>query len=519
MLYHVPTPKVKLQAEMGLPSNPLPDIRHTPWPISPPNEQQPRIHFSMREGTATQPTFSSENNIVDNFDQHGSTLFDLQNFNMNIANPAVTPPSTLDNDTLYNCNIIAQLWGNYEMDTSAGPMQIQVILPEVPEQEDQYAIAHRVNNDGKVLDDLCIYEEPSCFTLTSASGKVQGILRKGCNMKHSITWQNYDDDTYIVWRRKGKVKFNIVQVEPKRRNSICSVRTVSTSPILTQSIDTPMVGGDDNPVPILPELLHQRAPVFVHLQPKGQHSSTNDSFHSQSSNFGLGIPSVMSVQQQEEIFQLIKRHCANSPLLFKKIVDWGTKNNPYVDISDEERKSLSEGKLWIVAHTVDVGEGEIITDSLDDIKGAYLKVDDSVWQQPDPGACGSEVQHRLYKDQQGRWMLERRCIDSLEWQMRAQELEDGQWIDFQNNKIKILVYVVPMTSILDRMGEEILERKHDLKKSIDFLFTCCNQVKLSKLKGRNLKHHIANLRVKLEKRYALNFGIQVANTAEAISRE
>jgi len=54
---------------------------------------------------------------------------------------------------------------------------------------------------------------------------------------------------------------------------------------------------------------------------------------------------------------------------------------------------------------------------------------------------------------------------------------------------------------------------------MDFLFTSCNQVKLSKLKGRNLKHHIANLKVKLEKRYALSFGVQVASTAESIIQE
>jgi len=51
------------------------------------------------------------------------------------------------------------------------------------------------------------------------------------------------------------------------------------------------------------------------------------------------------------------------------------------------------------------------------------------------------------------------------------------------------------------------------------LFTSCNQEKLTKLKGRNLKHHIANLKVKLEKRYALSFGVRVANTAETIAQE
>lgn len=139
--------------------------------------------------------------------------------------------------------------------------------------------------------------------------------------------------------------------------------------------------------------------------------------------------------------------------------------------------------------------------------------------QPDPEACGSGVQHRLFKDEHGRWMIERHGVEGESWQMRAQELDDGQWIDVKNNRVRILVNVVPMSKILETLGEELLVSKNDIKKSMDFLFTSCNQVKLSKLKGRNLKHHIANLKVKLEKRYALSFGVQVASTAESIIQE
>jgi len=116
-------------------------------------------------------------------------------------------------------------------------------------------------------------------------------------------------------------------------------------------------------------------------------------------------------------------------------------------------------------------------------------------------------------------MIERHDLESEEWQIRAQEMEDGQWVDVENNKTIIQVHLVPMSSILERMGDEFLQNKIDLKKRMDFLFTSCNQVKLSKLKGRSLKHHINNLRVKLTKRYALSFGVQVANTAESIAQE
>jgi len=162
----------------------------------------------------------------------------------------------------------------------------------------------------------------------------------------------------------------------------------------------------------------------------------------------------------------------------------------------------------------------VITGSLDDMKGAYQKVGDAMWQQPDPEACGSGVQHRLYKDHNLCWTMERYSADDDRWQLRAKELNGRQWVDFKNNRNKIRVYVIPMNSIFERMGKKALEsRKKNLKKSMDFLFTACNQVKLSKLKGRNLKHHIANLRVKLEKRYALSLGVLVANAAESITQE
>jgi len=156
--------------------------------------------------------------------------------------------------------------------------------------------------------------------------------------------------------------------------------------------------------------------------------------------------------------------------------------------------------------------------SLDDIKGAYQKVSDVIYQQPIV-ACDSVLRHRLYRDQEGRWVIEGRGSESLEWEIRAKELRDGQWVDIKNNKLRIRAHVLPMMSILKKMDKDVLERKGNLKNNIDFLFTSCNQVKLAKLKGRNLKHHISNLKVKLEKRNALSFGVQVAKAAENIAKE
>jgi len=60
----------------------------------------------------------------------------------------------------------------------------------------------------------------------------------------------------------------------------------------------------------------------------------------------------------------------------------------------------------------------------------------------------------------------------------------------------------------------------EMKRRIEFLFNSCNQKKLNtRLKPRSLKHHIVNLRVKLEKQFALSFALRVANIADSIVLE
>jgi len=60
----------------------------------------------------------------------------------------------------------------------------------------------------------------------------------------------------------------------------------------------------------------------------------------------------------------------------------------------------------------------------------------------------------------------------------------------------------------------------EMKRRIEFLFNTCNKKKLNtRLKPRSLKHHIVNLRLKLEKQFALNFALRVANIADSIVLE
>jgi len=531
MTYFVPAQQLKLQQmHQGQPELPIQNIETTslknmPWPTSQPTKQQNRIHISINREyeNLAQPSLPAQTTLCDYPYQQGSPYVDVSNLHMgNIAHQTVIQtPAALDDNILYSCKVIAQLQGNYEIETSAGRVEVSVILPKVAEHEKPYARVHLVSNDGSALPDKFIYHELSWFKLCSENRKLEGVFMEGSNMKHSVEWWNADDECWIVWRRKGKVTFKLVQVEPdSRRNSIGSVCTVSTSTPAAHSIDTSTVCSDESPMRIRSELLQPRRPVFLNAS-SGCWSPTTPTtcFQSNSNNIFANASNVVRDENHEEMFELIKAQCSKNPLLFKRVVEWGIANNPARRISQEEMKYLSEGRFWITAHSEDLGEGEVSVDTLDDIKGAYQETSAGVYSQPDPKECGSAVQHRLYKDQHGFWMIERQDVGCERWQIRARQQEGDRWVDFKNHKMLIRVHVVPMSSILEKLGEEHFANKSEIKKSIDFLFASCNQEKLTKLKGRNLKHHIANLKVKLEKRYALSFGVRVANTAEIIAQE
>jgi len=537
MAYYATMNKRKIQqiqlgiADLGFQNIEMSNIQQNSWPSSP-MTQQNCVHLSLQKDRRTfrWPSLPSPSVARDNQFKTVSPLTEAQQIPMiNFGHQAVTPtsPPVMVDDALYSCNIIAQLQGTYEVDTPAGLVQVSVILPEVPGWEMQYAKVHRVSTDGKALADQHIFDQPFTFNLQSLDGKSEGLLTKGCDMRHSVMWWNAENENYIIWRRNGNVTFNLVQVEPKvRRGSISSICTASTSPILSQSLDTSMIANDENSLLIRPELMQQRTAVFQNGS-SGAFYPSSEGLISCRSYWSADTPSPKTEQQQEEMFQLIKAQCAKNPILFQKIVDWGKKRNPMSDLSEDvmkgmpedEMKSLSEGRLWITARAAEGGEGEFIVDSLDDIKGAYQTASSGVWKQPACEACGSGVQHKLFKDEIGRWRIERYCTESGGWQIRAQQLEDFEWVDLKNNKMQIRVHVVPMSKILKKLDGELLGNKEDVMRSMDFLFTSCNQAKLSKLKGRNLKHHITNLKVKLEKRRALSFGVQIAHTAELMAQK
>jgi len=502
-------------------------VQQVPQQVSP----VPSISLDARTFSTAQLPMSSPMSLND-YQSHSSTPLShspqLQGWNVN--HQPVIPSLTLNDDMVYSCNFLGQLQGNYEIETPAGQDQVSVIVPTLSENEVQYAIVRIVCSDGEALPDQFIYQEPDRFTLCSVNGNVDAELRRGCNMKHTVKWENTHNGSQIVWRRKGEVTFNLVSVDSlasSRRNSISSVATAST--VLSSCVNSPLMGPNRMPMQIRPELLQHNAASFqcrptLMSTPSGGSCVSNESFQPSFSNHQEYSADCEMDNQEQAMFELIKAHCVGNSSLLKRMVHWAMRNKSMRRVSSEDINNLSVGRLWITAHPIDFVEGaeieECLQESLDNIKGAYMEVRPGVYKQPEPQVNEPGVQHRLIKGSGGCWMIEGHDVDSGRWEICAKELTDGRWVDMKNNSKVIRVQLIPMSQILQKLGDEFASENQEVEKSMEFLFTSCNQKKLnSKLKGRNLKHNISNLKVKLEKQYSLRFAVQVATTADSIAQE
>merc|ERR1719494_963003 len=104
------------------------------------------------------------------------------------------------------------------------------------------------------------------------------------------------------------------------------------------------------------------------------------------------------------------------------------------------------------------------------------------------------------------------------WCPAARQQPNGSWVDLRYNQT-IKVMLIPLIKILGKLKKKIPVCQ-EIDKYVEFLFTSFDRKKLNgKLKTRNLKHNINNLKLKLEKQHALSFAIRVANTADLIATE
>jgi len=484
----------------------------------------------------------------------------------------VISPCTLDYQQMaYRCNFIGQLQGNYEVDVLAGIDRINVIVPTVPDGERQHAIVRQVCHDWEALPDKFIHEEASQFSLCSTDGNILGKMMKGMNMKYSIEW-SMKDGSKTIWRRSGKVVFKLVSLVPptSRRGSISSVCSLSS--VMSNSIASPendvnhhgMLGlGRFN---IRPELLHDNSfprynkdqrrdyisnPPSVVSSVVSEVDNSKQKRLSRSSKlattkiasqpmkpktretveaqpFPRKASAAKKPKSEKEVFNEIKKYCSENPSLLKKVLNWGNIQTSVAELTQEDLEELSRGRLWVTANLeytpTESDEDVKWQDALDDLKGAYQEManDPNTFIQPAPQQSEPGKQHRLKKSEGGLWVIDECKIENGgKWGVCAQELKSRKWIDHRNNGKNIEVKVVPLIRILEKMGEHLKrDQNQDVEKCVHFLFNSCNQKKLnSKLKTRNLKHNIANLKVKLDKQYSLSFAVKVANTADIIAQE
>jgi len=149
---------------------------------------------------------------------------------------SVTPPRSYHDDS-YRCNFSGQFAKNYEIDSPSGCHHVSVVVPEVTDIEQQYAIVRRVCDDGETLPDQYIYEEQLRFTLCLTVGKMDAMMPKGINMKHSVKWEKRDGSE-VIWRRVGKVFFSLVSLDTLfRQNSISRMYSATSSTLLCNSVD------------------------------------------------------------------------------------------------------------------------------------------------------------------------------------------------------------------------------------------------------------------------------------------
>jgi len=423
----------------------------------------------------------------------------------------------------YGCNFLAQLEGSYETETpEADKIQVEIV-----DGARQYAVVRRTSKAGKPVTEQHINEDDTRFTLCSLDGFILAVMAKGRDMKHSVCWYANDGSQY-KWRRTGDVSFKLVAITPgqSRRNSLAS--NFSGISQMSYSHMGPLESMTDVSMQMSPEM-RVRSELNTRSGPSdgkplnvGSDGSTSTSSESPTA----GCDSMSGSKQKlsdDELFEQFQKYCAKCPSLLQKIVQWGISRTPNRRVGEREIAQLANGRLWIRATVVRHGNGNGNIDkwqeALNEFKGAYQEVEQGIFLQPPSQPNEPGKQHRLRKSNFGFWMIEEHNLDEDTWMPCVQELPYGHWVDLKDNRKRYNIRLVSMLSILDRMRDEWADLE-EMEKSIDFLFNSCNQKKLNtKLKARNLKHNISNLRLKLEKQHALSFAVRVAELADSIAME
>lgn len=428
----------------------------------------------------------------------------------------------------YKCNFLEQLQGMYECANGSGdPDRINVLMPTWKNwgNDQGCTIVRCVSGDGEALPDQMILEEANRFILASIDQECEAYMVKGVDMKNGLTWTKIDGST-MFWSRVGHVTFQFVLPDTLNRNE----RTFSNTSMSSVTSNFSQSSPEYVPVPPQTYAHQQMLPTLRLANSFSQHSeaSSTDSFPSYEHH------GQQSDQQETMLLEQIKRLCTNRPRLIKRLVHWGlnrgeTESVP-IKMNPELIQKLAKGRIWVCVDKMlpqsskSLGNPEESTpelDSLDDLKGAYQEANEQgVYLQPRPEANQPGTQHRLRKGENGYWVIEEFDPNTELWSKRTVEQPGGRWWDLVSQRT-IRLKLVSLDQILQRLGGDYSELfSGNIEKQMHFLFMSCNQKKLNtKLKKRNLKHNIANLKVKLEKQHALSFAVRIANIADSIAKE
>jgi len=401
--------------------------------------------------------------------------------NLSAGNQPITvnhPPPIFNRRNF--CNFLGQLEGFWD-GLDDGKLQIFV----AGNGHKQHGIVRRVCSAGE---DRFIYDEKSRFTLCSMDDDVEAVMLKGVSSLSSVqslTWWT-NDGKRMVWRRWIYKHVAMEEQTLARTSKEFSERELSAD----GAFNSPEVPVPDEDLTI---------------------DITNYSASLETSSANSAIDKKLS---DNELFGTFRTHCED-PLILQEVLDWGITRTPNLKVGEKEILELAKGRFWVNVRLSSSSSryGRKLTGVSDDLKGAYQEVTPGVYYQPAPKPNEPGVQHRL-RILDGYWVIEVFEEGEGIWRARCQQLPNGKWVDPSSGLKLYNIHVVRMVDILNRMKDDWSEYDK-MKTRIEFLFNTCNQKKLNtKLKPRSLKHHIVNLRVKLEKQYALSFSVRVARIAD-----
>jgi len=386
------------------------------------------------------------------------------------------PP--LESKHQYFYNFLAQLQGNF-WDNGLDGGKLQIVLSG--NGDEQCAIVRRVGSAGK---DRLIYDEDSRFTLCSMDDDVEAVMpKRASNMQWLKWWRN--DGKPMLWRRLTKKH-----------------ATMDLSRISREFSEQKLSG----------EGVCNRPEV-----PEPDENSTNEINWRVCWETSSDSSAIDQKISDDELFGIFRTRCED-PMILQKLLDWGISRTPNLKVGEKEIRELAAGRLWVSVRlsTRSSKYARKWSCVLGDLKGAYQEVTAGVYYQPAPKPNELGIQHRL-QNLTGYWVIEAFDVERRIWRARTRELSNGNWVDLTSGLKLFNIHVVPMVQILNRMKADWSEYD-EMENRIKFLFNYCNQNKLNtKLKSRSLKHHIVNLRLKLETQYALSFAIRVAKTADSIA--